>query len=408
MCGLAGVAGPGITSTDLDNLETLLYISISRGPHSTGVATVKQKTNTSPEVIRLVKRAEPSWEFIYQESLTKDGIFSSSKIDAAIGHVRWATVGDVNDQNAHPFETDQVVGAHNGTLYNPQYRQKEVTDSELLFREISSVGIVDTLEGLSPNSAYAITMYDKGTGCLYFARNDHRTLWVGLHQKRDVLYWASEKRFLEFLEEDLDIYYFLPWKLYEVRIDDISHKNNCPWSVIPLTDKSKERDPYYEEIKRKEGAYYARYFRQRYGVNPYETSYTTVGDDYTCSETSSTSSVPFDYDDDTLEVTGRKKTKRRQRKRTKGSVSQLLTERDKESLRREAEENGIDPQTLGYLNDDLEGEVCDGCSNLIPEDEVDECIYIGSSGEVHYCKSCQDLMNNFYTNPKDDESVILN
>lgn len=248
MCGLVGVAG-NLSYNDVKNFKTLLYISVSRGKDSTGVAAIELETSKRSETIYVEKDTIPSYDFLeIEESKRYSPIFDKFTNDCLIGHVRWATVGGVNVDNAHPFENKKFVGAHNGTLLNPEYNQSGITDSELMMLDMAEKGLIETLEGLSPKSAYAVTMYEKETGKIHFARNGLRSLWVGIHQTRDVLYWASEQRFLEFLEEDLDIYYFSPYMVYSCDILSIAKKNEAPWTITQLTDKSKEADP-YEKVR---------------------------------------------------------------------------------------------------------------------------------------------------------------
>ena len=59
-----------------------------------------------------------------------------------LGHTRWRTRGDerVNSNN-HPIRAGEVIGTHNGTIYNADYlfrrwklRRFAEVDSEILFR----------------------------------------------------------------------------------------------------------------------------------------------------------------------------------------------------------------------------------------------------------------------------------
>ncbi|MSE24831.1 hypothetical protein GKC32_10305, partial [Lactobacillus curvatus] len=65
-----------------------------------------------------------------------------------MGHNRWATKGKINERNAHPFEHDHIIGAHNGTLRNqhllPNHLDFEV-DSDNIFHAMSTIGVDATI-----------------------------------------------------------------------------------------------------------------------------------------------------------------------------------------------------------------------------------------------------------------------
>src|SRR5690606_8536689 len=110
MCGLVGVAG-NITSVSDKIFRTLLILDTVRGEHSTGVAAVRRNT----EEVYLAKQLGNPFE-LFNDKRYDTAINSINKV--IIGHNRFATRGAVNKANAHPFENDLVVGAHNGTLDN--------------------------------------------------------------------------------------------------------------------------------------------------------------------------------------------------------------------------------------------------------------------------------------------------
>ncbi len=59
-----------------------------------------------------------------------------------MGHTRWRTRGDeANNLNNHPIRAGDVIGTHNGTLYDADYLFRRLrlprfaeVDSELIFR----------------------------------------------------------------------------------------------------------------------------------------------------------------------------------------------------------------------------------------------------------------------------------
>ena len=165
--------------------ELLLHLDTIRGHHSTGVASVKGEGDWD-----LVKKKGVPWDlFDSKQYSTMMAGFSY----ALIGHNRAATKGKVNAINAHPFEFQDVVGAHNGTLRGqhrlPDHTQFEV-DSENIFHAIQRDGLNDTLAVL--DGAFALTYWDKRTEDLVLLRNNERTLYFCYSQDRKTVFWASE------------------------------------------------------------------------------------------------------------------------------------------------------------------------------------------------------------------------
>jgi len=116
----------------------LLVMSECRGPHTTGIAWLNRAGEQ-----RLFKLPAHAGQFVtykaYQEVLS--GIDNRTTI--LLGLTRWRTRGDerVNCNN-HPILAGDIIGAHNGTIYNADYllfrriklRRFAQVDSELLFR----------------------------------------------------------------------------------------------------------------------------------------------------------------------------------------------------------------------------------------------------------------------------------
>lgn len=201
MCGLFGMAGRGITQEDLDILEELGIANMVRGLDSTGLIQGNlQKKHLS---YRVEKDDIPFNDFVFYHRDYKKGIMTRTTDNFFMMHVRAATRGEVSKQNAHPFEFEDFVAMHNGTLKDKQYQDKEKTDSELFFKALqervlkeSSRDFVDVLKdhlaSLDKDSAYAITILSRKDQCIYFARNQKRSLSCAVSHKRDVFYWSSE------------------------------------------------------------------------------------------------------------------------------------------------------------------------------------------------------------------------
>lgn len=233
MCGLAAMIGPGITQQDLKAINDLAYVTGLRGFHSTGVFQVQKDHKGDLQRQSLDKRALTVADFQYFHSLdpkiNKDQgvdnqILNSTLVNLMMVHCRHATLGEINDANAHPFETKRYIGMHNGSLTDRKYTSmmgpdRNKTDSERMFKDMDEHGIGYVLANLDTTSAYAVFIFDKEEKKLYVARNSKRTLYFTSNKERGVAYFSSE---IEMLRLALnrrsikygDIYYFEPGKLY--------------------------------------------------------------------------------------------------------------------------------------------------------------------------------------------------
>lgn len=193
MCGLVGVAGiVGVKEESV--FHDLLVMDAVRGPHSTGVYGIGPHGNKEGV---LLKEEGSTYPFLEQWGERLLGKWSGSW-RLLLGHNRWATMGVINRYNAHPFEFETVVGAHNGTLVNqkllPDHKMFDV-DSENIYHSIDTLGIDYTHERL--DGAYALSYYDKVDQSLNFVRNGQRSLSYCFSTDKKTMYWASEKEMLE-------------------------------------------------------------------------------------------------------------------------------------------------------------------------------------------------------------------
>jgi predicted glutamine amidotransferase len=195
MCGLFGVIGL-ISRKEMAVLETLALVSVVRGEHSTGIFTVNKK-----DEISLYKKPVPVYDFMNLAE-TKEMLSNPLSLKAIVGHARHATVGEKTESNAHPFEFNNIVGAHNGTIDREcikQFLDKENkfgTDSEAIFNKIDQSSIQEVIPELE--GAWAITAWDKVENQLMVIRNRERELHCAYSLDKRTLFWASEESALSF------------------------------------------------------------------------------------------------------------------------------------------------------------------------------------------------------------------
>ncbi len=143
MCGLAGVIF-GKKRRRAEEREylawlftRLLVMSECRGPHATGVAWLNRDGEH-----RLFKRPVPAGQFVTDKAFQEVLAGMDNRATLLVGHTRWRTRGDERiNRNNHPIRAGDVIGTHNGTIYNAdrlfrrlRLRRFAEVDSELLFR----------------------------------------------------------------------------------------------------------------------------------------------------------------------------------------------------------------------------------------------------------------------------------
>jgi len=123
MCGLAGVifGNKRRRAEEREYLAwlftRLLLLSEERGPHATGAAWLDTDGGH-----RLFKRPVTAERFVTDKAFAELLAGINNRATLLLGHTRWRTRGDerVNSNN-HPIRAGEVIGTHNGTIYNADY-----------------------------------------------------------------------------------------------------------------------------------------------------------------------------------------------------------------------------------------------------------------------------------------------
>lgn len=193
MCGLIGLIGE-INVKDEKAFKQGLIIDTLRGEHSTGAVVVDVGKESRATIVKQVGNAF---------ELLNDKRFDAAMMGrhkVLIGHNRYATQGEVNKANAHPFEFNGIYGAHNGTLSQRYMLEKSTdfkVDSQALYNHISLYGIEDAVSKIQ--GAWALTWWDSNEQTFNLLRNDERTLYTALANDNKTLYWCSEWEMLQLI-----------------------------------------------------------------------------------------------------------------------------------------------------------------------------------------------------------------
>jgi len=185
MCGLVGYFGKHTLPRE-KMFRDLLRLGAIRGPHSTGVgfagingACTFVKSVNLPDILltnkRYIKITDKGWYNLY------------------MGHNRWATIGKITSENAHPFDFSHILGCHNGTIvgrYELGDAHKFDVDSEHILYLINKEGIKNIYKKV--RGAMALVWWDKRTKTLNFIRNRERPLSYAWTKEQDGLIYASE------------------------------------------------------------------------------------------------------------------------------------------------------------------------------------------------------------------------
>lgn len=234
MCGIIGFSGT--KNFNKKKIKLLIaWNSLERGEDATGLYTPKNG---------LHKKLERGSEFILHE----DNDFAEDKL--FIGHVRAKTVGTNIVENAHPFQRDNYVLAHNGTLknhyallrkYQLVYADYNV-DSDILCGSIAKSKSFYPIKEI--DGPAALLMHDTNSPeILYVFKNADRPLFRGTDDQGN-MYISSIDEPLYYLE----LHNIRPFKdniLYTIKngaiIKTTPYKNEPVATVVTTTSSHTSR-----------------------------------------------------------------------------------------------------------------------------------------------------------------------
>ncbi len=119
-----------------------------------------------------------------------------------MAHTRFSTKGAKTVENAHPFEIGNIIGAHNGMIYNHEqlnktYNRECTVDSQHLFHHINEArnfddlngyGAIEWFQGRDPSSVYLCQLHN----------GDLSIYGIGTNKGQvDGVVWSSDYRHLE-------------------------------------------------------------------------------------------------------------------------------------------------------------------------------------------------------------------
>lgn len=258
MCGLFGVLSSWLGDADRDLFKQLGLISAIRGLDSTGIMGAYKKDKKKHHVV-YHKKAMSSGEYFSTQSKV---LFDRPQPLFLAGHCRAATVGDVNDDNAHPFAVGKITGMHNGTINGFARLAEGLTDSAVLIERIAEGGVEEALKSVPMGGAYAIVYFDTSNGTINFIRNDMRTLFYVWNKDKNTMLWASEAAILELVTQRnqnkvyqwSDIMPFMTSTLYSIKVGENPPRMTYQKldltkkfiSLVPSVPKKESDGPRYE------------------------------------------------------------------------------------------------------------------------------------------------------------------
>lgn len=195
MCGLIALITKnrsGFSSDQREIFDTLLFVDTLRGEDSTGAFVVSNRGNV--EIAKSIEDG-PTFLMTQEYRALRNSAFSNGW--AMVGHNRKATVGFIEDKNAHPFwdAGNNIVLVHNGSYFGDHKKLKDTeVDSEAIMHTILEEPDIE-LALRKVDAAYALIWYDVTKKTLHLIRNNARPLYIMETANEYIV--SSEEAFLD-------------------------------------------------------------------------------------------------------------------------------------------------------------------------------------------------------------------
>lgn len=195
MCGIVTVFGSDMAAVHGQIMKDLLIIDQVRGMHATGVVRVDNQG------IPTIKKEPVNGATFVSDTNNKAFVTSLVGARGIIGHNRWATMGALVAENAHPFQHGHITMVHNGTLdsqdtlaTDEEHKSFDVDSNQLAFT-LGKWGVQRTIR--QTDGAFVLAWHDKDENSFNFVRNSKRPFWLAKVSGKDVYIGASEKWMIE-------------------------------------------------------------------------------------------------------------------------------------------------------------------------------------------------------------------
>jgi len=184
MCGVVGFIGTP-SKVNRQIFQDMLMLDARRGPHSTGVAAASKKTAYT------LKSTQLPWDLANEKDFKAE--IMGKNWPVMMGHNRFATLGAVKNDNAHPFWHDHIIMTHNGTLTGLYRLEKWIdfdTDSECFTYNVAKQGIAKVYE--ETGGAMTCVWWDQKTARLNVITNGQRPFCFTYSQDQKTMFYSSE------------------------------------------------------------------------------------------------------------------------------------------------------------------------------------------------------------------------